>query len=323
MYNLLIIFPIIAAMNSWTQKNSTDPKIIGTNYRNTLKCRHCLLRVPNLSVFGKIALAALTIIFSCNPFEGKAHPLQSPSPQDIIHRAIRRAEIQYDSQVEAQFESEALSTIQSLDDDNKPTKTESSLYRLYPVHGALFEELVEKNGVPLAEKEIRKEKNRKEDFIQEVDKRRSQGKHPQPESDPGIRMNQEFVARYQFKLAGTETVRDHVCWVIAFEPKPGDLPVRNRMDRALNQSTGKFWVSQKDDGIVRVAFALRKPFKYWGGILAVIRNTDGMVDYTRIEPNIWVPLHFDLKLDLEVMMVKDIRRVITKSWTRYQRVRTR
>ena len=310
-------------MNHWVQANSTGLTVLGTYDRPFLDRRHGFLGIPILNRFRKIALAALVAIPLHSSFEATAHPPDPPSAQDIIHRAIRRTEIQFDSNVEAQFESEALSTIQSLDSNDKPTKTDSNRYRLYPVHGALFEELVEKNGIPLGEKEVRKEKNRKEDFIKEVDKRRAQGKHPQPESDPGIRMNLEFVARYQFKMAGTETVRAHPCWVIAFEPKPGNLPVRNRMDRALNQSTGKFWVSQEDDGIVRVQFALRQPFKYWGGILAVIRNTDGMVDYTRIEPNVWVPLHFDLKLDLEVMMVKDIRRVITRSWMRYQRANTR
>jgi hypothetical protein len=265
------------------------------------------------------AVSALLIILADTPIQKIPPVNQNLTPQEIIDRAVARAEAQYESLVEAMFESEAISTIKSLDGNGNVTKTESTRRRQYPLSGALFDELVEKNGRPLSEKEVRDEEKRKQEFIREVEKRISRGEHPQPEREPGIRFNQEFVQRYQFTLERMEIIRGHNCWVIRFEPKQGKLPVRNRMDRALNQSTGTFWVSQDDFGLARVEFALRKPFKYWGGILAVIRNTDGGMDYTRVEPDIWMPSHFDLKLDLKVMLVKNIRRLITIDYAGYQR----
>jgi hypothetical protein len=242
-----------------------------------------------------------------------------PTAEEIIDLAIARSDAQYESLVDARFESDGLSSIQSLDSDGETTKTDQTRFRQYPLAGALFEEMVEKNGLPLGEKEFREEEKRKRDFIREVEERISRGEHPQPESEPGIRFNNEFVDRYQLKIEGVEMVRMHRCWVISFEPRAGDLPVRNRMDRALNQSTGKFWISQDDYGLARLEFSLGKPFKYWGGFLAVIRNTDGRLDYKRVEPNVWVPSHFDLRLNLKIMMVKNIRRLISINWTNYRR----
>jgi hypothetical protein len=239
--------------------------------------------------------------------------------QEIMDHAVAKAEAQYESLVPAMFESEAVTTVQSLDGSGEVTKTEWTKHRQYPLHGALFQEVVEKNGLPLNENELRDEEKKKLDFIREVKERIARGEHPQPESEPGIRFNSEFVGRYQLTLEGEEIIRGHRCWVIRFEPREGKLPVRNRMDRALNQSSGQFWVSQEDYGLARVAFALREPFKYWGGFLAVIRNTDGSMDYTRVEPDIWMPAHFDLKLDLKVMMVKNIRRHITIEYSDYRR----
>ncbi len=250
----------------------------------------------------------------------RAPIMASLSAREIMSRAIARAEAQYESQVESMFEAEAVSTIHSLDAEDRITKTEETRYRLYPVHGAVFEEMREKNGQPLSEKDRKKEEEKKRQFIREVEARKARGEHPQPERPPGIRFNHEFVDRYQLEMAGTETVRGYRCWVIAFKPKEGKLPVKNRMDRALNQSTGRFWISQEDCGLARIEFALREPFKYWGGFLAVIRNTDGGMDYERVEANIWLPSHFSLKLDLEVMMIKDIRRHIEKDWRDYKRV---
>jgi hypothetical protein len=134
-----------------------------------------------------------------------------------------------------------------------------------------------------------------------------------------VRFNPEFVNRYTVRHSGTEMVRGHLCWVIDFEPKEGKLPVKKRIDRALNQSTGKFFISQQDYGLVRLEFALRKPFKYVGGLVALIRNTDGILEFDRVEPDTWLPANFDLKLDLRVMLFKNIRRHFTKQWSGHKR----
>jgi hypothetical protein len=265
------------------------------------------------------AVSALILIFADAPAKESTLLNNGLTAQEIIDHAVAKAEAQYESLVAAMFESVAVTTTKSLDGDGKVTKKEWTKRRQYPLQGALFVELVEKNGRPLNDKELHDEEKIKRDFIREVEERISRGEHPQPESEPGIRFNHEFVQRYQLTLEGNEIIRGHRCWVIRFEPQNGKLPVRNRMDRALNQSTGKFWVSQDDYGLARVEFALRKPFKYWGGFLAVIRNTDGSMDYTQVEPDIWLPLHFDLKLDLKIMMVKNIRRHISIDYTGYRR----
>ena len=245
---------------------------------------------------------------------------KSMSAQEIVESAVARAENQHHSMIETNFSSQAVAKNHSLDGDGKITETEAFRYFQYPLNGAVFEELVEKNSRPLDEKEKQEEEKRKQDFIREVEKRRTRGDYVQPSSEEAIRFNREFTDRYIYKLERTETIREHSCWVVTFEPKQGKLPMRNRMDRALNKTTGLMWISRDDYGLVRVEFALREPFKYWGGVLAVVRNTDGTVDYTRVEPNVWLPLHFDLKLDLKVMLVKNIRRLIVKDWFDYKRV---
>lgn len=244
------------------------------------------------------------------------------SAQEIMDRCADRTEFQYESLVEATFESEAFSKNQKLDGNGKITNTETLRYIQYPLNGAVFEELIEKNGRPLNEKELDKEESRKQDFIGEVEKRRTRGDYLQPKNERAIRFDRSFTARYQYELVKTEQIRTHDCWVIDFKPKEGKLPVQNTMDHALNQLTGTFWVSRDDFGLVRVVFAMRKPFKYWGGFLAVIRKTDGSVDYTRVEPDIWIPLHFNLELDIKIMLVKNIRQILTKDWYNYKRATT-
>jgi hypothetical protein len=242
------------------------------------------------------------------------------SPQTIVDRAVARAESQHNLLVDATFESQTVMLMQSLDDRGQVTKTDKTHYHQYPLHGALFEEVIAEDGRALDARERNTEEKNKAKFIREVEKRKKRGMHPQPEKGPGIRFGNKLMSRYRMKMLRTEEVERHPCWVIAFEPKEGDLPVQEMMDNALNQSTGTLWVAQDDYGLVRMDFVMRKPFKYWAGLLAVIRNTEGRLDFQRLEPNVWMPTHFELKLDLNVMLVKNIRRLITKKWTDYKRV---
>jgi hypothetical protein len=268
--------------------------------------------------YGVFVLSALSLAF-CAAFPQDAALSDQLTAEEIVKRALTRSEAQYQSLADAAFESQVISTTRVLDANNNVTRTDWERRRQYPLGGVLFEEIVENNGNALSIRELKSEEKKKKKFLREVAERKAAGLHPQPEKEPGIRFNHEFVDRYRLKREGMATVREHRCWIITFEPKDGNLPVRTRMDQALNHSTGRFWIAQDDYGLARIEFALRKPFKYWGGFLAVIRNTDGRMDYQRVEPGIWVPADFDLKLDLEILMVKDIRRHITIKWSDYSR----
>ena len=251
---------------------------------------------------------------------GRNSATEDLSAQAIVDHAVARAETQYNLLTDSKFESQVFMSMQSLDDRGRVTKTDQTNYHQYPLQGALFEELIAKDGRALNARERDAEEKNKAKFIREVEKRKKRGIHPQPEKRPGIRFGNQLMSRYRFKLLRTEEVGRHRCWVIAFEPKEGELPVQEMMDNALNQSAGTLWVAQDDYGLVRLDFVMRKPFKYWAGLLAVIRNTEGRLDFQRVEPNTWMPTNFELKLDLNVMMVKNIRRLITKKWTDYKRV---
>jgi len=245
------------------------------------------------------------------------HAAESSS-QEIVDKAIDRSESQLKGNLEAEFESLVLSLIDSVDGEGTVTKSEKARYSRYPVDGAVFDELIEKEGRPLTEKETRKEKERRDEFIEEVKERLAEGKSPQPEDARQVRFNRDFMSRYETKLVGEENVRSYFCWVVYFEPKEGKLPVKNRMDEALNRSTGRIWISQDDYGLVRVEFEMREPIRYLAGILATVRNTVGRLEFERIEADIWFPVDFELKLDLRILF-KNIRRNITMNWSDYHR----
>ena len=256
-------------------------------------------------------------LLSTSVVSSPSHSSKEVDIQEIVDRAISLAEAQEDDR--AQFESLMLSIVESLDGHGLVKKEEKAVYRRYPILGAEYDELIEKDGRPLTEKELSKERKQKEKFVREVQKRTARGEPPQPESDERVSLDQEFISRYELSLIAEESIRGHDCWVVYIEPREGKLPVRRRIDHALNNSTGRLWITKGDYGLARVEFEMQKPFKYWGGLIAVIRNTVGKLNFEPVESDIWMPTDFVIELDLRIFF-KNIRRRITMSWSDYKRV---
>ena len=239
----------------------------------------------------------------------------------ILDRAIERSEAQDESGRELDFESIVLYTIEKLNGDGEITDTETTKYQRYPLEGLLYEELIERNGLALDEDDVRKAAKDKREFVEEVQKHAERDKEYEPDEYSSVKFNREMMDRYNIALVGTDTVGEDLCWILAFAPREGKLPDKKRMDKALNRSTGKMWVTQNDYGIARVSFKMQEPFRYLWGIVATLRHAEGQVDFIRVSPKVWYPSTFDLHLDLSVFF-RGLRRHIRQDLIEYHPVDT-
>lgn len=274
-------------------------------------------RLPRLAHFAA-AIFASSLLWASSSSSRTSTPAEVDA-NEIVQRALESAKAQEGTVL--QFESMMLSIVESLDGEGSVKKEEKAVYRRYPILGAVYDEMVEKDGRPLTAKELVKEKKQKDKFVRKVQERTSRGESPQPEDDQRVEFNEEFISRYRLELTGEEILRGHGCWVVYIEPREGKLPVRRRIDHALNNSTGRLWITKNEYSLARVEFAMQQPFKYWGGLIAVIRNTVGKLNFEPVEANVWMPADFIIELDLRVLF-KNIRRRITMSWSDYRRVDT-
>jgi hypothetical protein len=277
-------------------------------------------RIPTVPHFARVAafMMASAVLLAPSSSAQTSAPVEV-DVHEIVQRAIETARAQEDAAT--QFESMMLSIVESLDGEGSVKKEEKAVYRRYPILGAVYDEMVEKDGRPLTAKELAKEQKQKDEFVREVQKRTASGESPQPEDHQRVTFDEEFISRYRLELTGEETIRGHDCWVVYIEPREGKLPVRRRIDHALNTSTGRLWITKNGHGLARVEFEMQKPFKYWGGLIAVIRNTVGKLNFEPVEASVWMPADFIIELDLRVFF-KNIRRRITMSWSDYKRVDT-
>jgi hypothetical protein len=239
---------------------------------------------------------------------------QVPDATQIVGRAVERYQRQ--APEEARFEAIIEETTHHLDGDGEVRKVERMTYRQYGVEGVPYEELLAREGVPLDSDEVEDEIERRDEFAEEVRKRRERPEEDYPEDENTVVFNQEFVDRYEFSLVGEDVVAGEPVWVLYFEPREGDLPVRRRIDHALNKSTGRIWVSRQDFGLARVEFEMQESVRFWGGILGTLRSTVGQIDFDRVEEGVWLPSTLDIRFDLRILF-SNIRRRIIREWSDY------
>jgi hypothetical protein len=208
--------------------------------------------------------------------------------------------------------------VESLDKDGATTEVQTARSRQYPLEGFLYEELVERDGQPLDEDDARREQEKKESFMRKAREHVARGEEYEP-GDMNVFFAENLMDRYNIEFIGTEAIRDHACWVLRFEPRPGKLPEKRRIDKALNRLTGQVWITQDDYGVARVSFETQKPFRYVWGLVATLRSTVGQLDFQRVDHALWTPLTFDLTLDLRVFF-KGMRRHIRQEWIAPHRV---
>lgn len=242
---------------------------------------------------------------------------QDWTAEQIVERAVARADEQRGARTDLLYRATFESITEKLSGDGEVEDAERTTYEQYPLEGVLYEELVAREGEPLSADDVRKERERRRDFVEEVRERRARGEDdPRPEDENRVELNEDFVSRYQFSIVGEEQREGHDCWIVQLVPRPGDLPVNRRIDTALNKSTGRLWIAKEDFGLSRVEFEMDEPVRFWGGIAGTLRNTVGRLQFTRTDEGAWVPRRIDIRLDLRIVFW-NIRRRIVREWDEY------
>ena len=171
-------------------------------------------------------------------------------------------------------------------------------HEVYAIGDVWHERLVARDGKPISAQEAERE-HKKE---QELRARLARGKGARDKQErERMELNRELIERYRMELEGRELVNGRAAYLVSFAPKSTDLPVRKRMDHALNKSSGRIWIDEQTYEIAAVEFRLTEPVRLWWGILGAIRVLDGRVERQPLEDGFWVSKWLTLYMDGRVM----------------------
>ncbi len=158
----------------------------------------------------------------------------SPRTEDILKKTIERAKWSEEHKFEAKYTYTQRGTFEELDSSENVKKREERVSQVFPIDGQPYARLILKDGKPLSDKEERVEQERERKFregLAERRRKREQGKR----EDTELELNEELVSKYQFDLTGRERVNGRPAFVLSFQPKSADLPVKRKLDRLLNK----------------------------------------------------------------------------------------
>ena len=218
----------------------------------------------------------------------------------IIDRALERSTWAEEQAFEARYRHARAQRTRKFDKHGEVEEDEKLLYRVAPVRGVPYARLVAKNGGPIEGDDLKTERERWRDFLEYLAKDPDEDED-EDEEDEDIVFNDELLDRYTARLDGIRDLRGRPSYVISFEPKPGKLPVRRQIDRALNKSRGELWIDQATYEIARVNFELIGRVRLWWGILGNISDVTGRFEREPIADDVWLPTEVDLYFNVRVL----------------------
>jgi hypothetical protein len=213
-----------------------------------------------------------------------------------------------------------------LDGKGQTKSTETKTYEVLEIYGEQMQRLIEKDDKPLDAKEAAKE----EEKIQKVmdkrknesdSERRKRAAREEKDREDERKFLTEVADAYNFTLVGSESLGGRDAWVINGEPRPGFQP-HMKYANLLPKFHGRVWIDKDDLQMARMDVEALDTIS-WGLFLARIhKGTRIVVEQTRVNDEVWLPLHVAFNVDVRVALLKDFRVDGEQTFRDYKKFRT-
>ncbi len=214
------------------------------------------------------------------------------------------------------------------DSDGKVKKHEVNEYTFFYFSGEEISTLVKKDGKPLGEAEQKKETEKAQKRIEEIqksearkeakeEKAKQEGKTEEKDkNDPGI---ETFLRTCQFVNPRRERFRGQDVLVFDFEGNPEYKP-RNLVERIAQKLAGVVWIDEKAHDVARLEAYFASDAKIGGGLLANVQKGTGFVfEQAFINNEVWLPTYEEAHLGARVLLVKGFRASEVTRYSDYKR----
>jgi len=215
---------------------------------------------------------------------------------------------------------------QKLDGKGETKSTEAKTYEILEIYGEQVQRLIEKDDKPLSEKDSAKEEEKIQKIIDkrknesEADRKKREEKQ-EKEREEGRKFVHEVTDAYNFKLVGTELVGGREAWVIDGEPRPGYVP-HIKEGKYLSKFRGRIWIDKGDLQLAKIDVECLDTVS-WGLFLARFhKGSRFMLEQTRVNDEVWLPLHLTAKIDVRLALVKNFDVDLEQTFRDYKKFRT-
>ncbi len=212
-----------------------------------------------------------------------------------------------------------------LDGKGRKKSTKERTYDILEIYGEQVQRLTEKDDKPLSDKEAAKEEEKVQKLI---DKRKNESENDrkkredkaEKEREEGREFIRDVADAYNFTLEGTENVSGREAWVIDGEPRTGFVP-HAKDAQYLTKFHGRVWIDKRDLQLSKLDVECLDTIS-WGLFLARFhKGSRFMLEQTRVNDEVWLPLHLTAKVDARLALLKNIDVNVEQSYRDYKKFR--
>jgi len=212
------------------------------------------------------------------------------------------------------------------DKNGKESKKERKEFSFFYLNGEEISTLVKKDGKALSDSEQKKEDEKTQKRIAELQKKeakkeakeekaKEEGKADK-EEDPGIEV---FLRVCQFVNPRRERFRGQDVLVFDFEPNP-EYKARKLEEKVVQKLAGVVWIDEKAHDVARLEAYFLSDVKFAGGLLANLqKGTSFVFEQGFVNNEIWLPTYEEAHVGVRVLLVKGFKINMVTRYSDYKR----
>jgi hypothetical protein len=213
-----------------------------------------------------------------------------------------------------------------MDGNGQVKSTETKTFEIMELYGEQVARLIEKDDKPLDAKDSEKEEER----IRKItDKRKNETEDDRrkraAEQDKRRQKSREFVSEvadaYNFRLIGSEVLNGRDTWVIDGDPR-ADFQAHLKEAEMLSKFRGRLWIDKTEMQLAKMDVEAIDTAAFGWVLARIHKGTRFVYEQTRINDEVWLPQHYEAKVDMRIALFRSDREEDAGTFRDYRKFRT-
>jgi len=213
-----------------------------------------------------------------------------------------------------------------LDGSGQVKSTETKTTEIMELYGEPVERLIAKDDKPLSEKDAKKEEEKIQKVIEkrknESDEgRKKREKKEEKDREDSRQFVREVADAYNFHFAGIESLAGRDTYVIDAEPRPG-YEGHRKESKFLPKFRFRAWIDKDESQWKKLDIQCIDTVSLGLFLARVHKGSRIIVEQTRINDEVWLPQHVDVKVDVRLALLKNFNVEDDITYRDYKKFRT-
>lgn len=213
-----------------------------------------------------------------------------------------------------------------LDGKGEVKSTEVRTSEILMLYGEPVERLISKDDKPLSSKDADKEEKKIQKIIDkhqhESDKDREKRlAKEEKDREDGRKFVLEVADAYNFRSDGIEKLQGRDTYVIDAEPRPGFQP-KMKYANLLPKFRFRIWIDKDELQWTKLDAVCIDTVSFGLFLARFHKGTRVVIEQTRINDEVWMPKHLDVKVDVKLALLKTFNVNVDTTYSDYKKFRT-